>query len=101
MGDTVRMPQPEPPPAGTGRGDGDGWTSARIALLVATAVLALLVGVLGGFLIGDSSGKGGTTVISNATKENHTATVTQPPSTVTIIRSETETTTVTETGPST
>ena len=32
-------------------------------------VLASLVGVLGGFLIGDSSGTGATTVISNATKE--------------------------------
>ena len=99
MGDTVRMPQPGPPPAGTGRGDGDGWTSARIALLVAAAVLALLVGVLGGFLIGDSSGKGGTTVISNASKENHT--VTQPPSTVTVTHSETTATTVTETEPAT
>jgi hypothetical protein len=49
MGDTVRMPQPGPPPAGTERGDGEGWTSARIALLVAAAVLALLVGLLGGF----------------------------------------------------
>ena len=101
MGDTVRMPQPGPPPAGTGRGDGDGWTSARIALLVAAAVLALLVGVLGGFLIGDSSGKGATTVISNATKENHTVTVTQPPSTVTVTHSETTATTVTETEPAT
>ena len=64
-------------------------------------VLASLVGVLGGFLIGDSSGKGATTVISNATKENHTATVTQPPSTVTIIQSETTTTTVTEPEPAT
>jgi len=99
MGDTVRMPQPGPPPAGTGRGDG--WTSARVAVLVAVGVLALAVGVLGGFLIGDSSGNGGTTVISNATKENHTVTVTQPPSTVTIIQSITETTTVTETGPAT
>jgi hypothetical protein len=62
-------------------------------------VLALLVGVLGGFLIGDSSGKGATTVISNATKENHTVTLTQPPSTVTVI--QTETTTVTETEPAT
>jgi hypothetical protein len=99
MGDTLRMPQPGPPPAGTGRGDG--WTSARVAVLVAVGVLALAVGVLGGFLIGDSSGNGGTTVISNATKENHTVTVTQPPSTVTIIQSITETRTVTETGPAT
>jgi hypothetical protein len=94
MGDTVRMPQPGPPPSGTGRGDG--WTSARIAVLIAVGVLALLVGVLGGFLIGDSSSTGGTTVISNATKENHTVTVTQPPTTVTIIQSETTTVTVTE-----
>jgi hypothetical protein len=96
MGDTVRMPQSGPPPAGAG--SGDGWTSARVALLIAVAVLALLVGLLGGFLIGDSSGKGATTVISNATKENHTSTVTES-ETTTVTESVTETTTVT--GPAT
>jgi hypothetical protein len=55
----------------------------------------------GRVLIGDSSGKGATTVISNATKENHTVTVTQPPSTVTVTQSETTATTVTETEPAT
>lgn len=94
MGDTVRRPQPGPPPPAGAR-SGDGWTSARVALLIAVAVLALLVGLLGGFLLGDSSGKGATTVISNATKENHTSTVTES-TTVTVIQSETETTTVTE-----
>jgi hypothetical protein len=58
-------------------------------------VLALMVGLLAGFLIGDSTGTGGTTVISNATKENHTSTVTEV-ATTTVTQPVTETTTVTE-----
>ena len=84
-------PQTPPPPS-------DGWTTQRVLLAGAGALVCLLLGLLAGLTIGDrssSDSKGGTTVIKGGTS-TVTQTETSPPTTVT----ETDTVTETVTAPS-
>jgi hypothetical protein len=80
-------PQTPPPPS-------DGWTTQRVLLAGAGALVCLLVGLLLGLTVGDitKSDDAGTTVTRNGTT-TVTQTETSPPTTVT----ETDTVTETET----
>ena len=90
-------PPQQPPPQQPG--SGDGWTTARLALLGAGILVALLVGLLIGNMTSGDSNSGGTTVISkrndHTVTQSATSTVTSPPTTVTTTDTETETTTAT------
>lgn len=91
------MPQPTPPQPPQRQGDGGGWTTARLALLGAFVLVALLLGLFVGNQLGSSDSKGNTTVVS---KNPHTTTVTTATTTTeptTLTETQTETTTVTTT----